>query len=111
MTFISIAIFTVYTTHMVFVGGCAYMPPRPWPIPYPVALASAGNICADLYSERPEEMGRSEPVYAGEFPTIEACQKAAGAMKYVPKKAERVGDITQVLCVPKSSAGKPAGVP
>jgi hypothetical protein len=98
MTFIGIVIFTVYTSQTVWVGGCD----KAWSTP---------GFCADYVMSKQQETGRPEPRYVGEFPSIEACQQAAGAIKYAPKKGERVSDWSDVLCVPKDSEAKSAAEP
>jgi hypothetical protein len=88
MTFIGIAIFTVYTVQMQWSGSC-------------VPKWSTDVLCADIAKAWPKEIGRQEPVYVGEFPSLEACDAAVGAVTYTPKDGERVDLLSESLCVPK----------
>lgn len=88
MTFIGIVIFTIYTKQTVYVGSCD---PQ-W---------SSKTVCADVVVAKQEEMGRYEPAYIGEFVSLEACRAAADKASHKVKSDERLGDLTQVLCVPK----------
>ena len=90
MIFIGIVIFTIYTKHTIYMGSCD-------------PQASSAVICADVAIEKQLEEGRYEGIYVGEFDTIEACRTVAGKAIYKPKDGERVGDITQILCVPKNA--------
>lgn len=90
MIFIGIAIFTVYTMQTFYVGGCD---PH-W---------STDVICADVAKTENREFGRKEPIYIGEFKSIESCQEASRARQYLPKAGERVEAWSEVLCLPKGA--------
>lgn len=91
MTFIGIAIFTVYTSSMVTSFGCA-------------PAYSTSSVCADVVMSKRQEAGMQLPVYVGEFSSVNECQDKVRAAKYPGKLDEnqRVGELTETACVPKT---------
>lgn len=92
MSFIGIAIFILYTKAMVYVGSCD---------PH----FSTTIICADVLRGELKEEGAPTPIYFGEFPSVEACQHKSRSVKYPHPLGndQRIGDVTEVLCVPKTN--------
>lgn len=88
MTFIGIAIFTIYTKVTVYVGACD-------------PAFSTSSVCASYEKSEQQEDGRQEPRYVGEFSSIDDCGKAVDAAQYKPKPGERVDQTKEILCVPK----------
>lgn len=89
MTFIGIAIFTIYTHTTVYSGACD-------------PLFSSKRVCAGYETWKEEEVGTLHAVYVGEFRSKDTCSAAVERARYKPKKGERVGDLTEILCVPKA---------
>jgi hypothetical protein len=91
MTFIGIAIFTVYYQLTAW-----RMPMTPEPCEH------TPTHCMDDAHKVTEEQGRYEPVYVGEFDSLDACDKAVSKTTYKLKPGERLDWGTEILCVPKT---------